>query len=96
MAAYRSTRRGSIDDRLLIWLTVVAAVTAGLLFAARELSTEDLGYHLDYGNQLLATGHPVDHDADLYTLPAPDMPAAQRPTCSKIRKSASLRMRGRK
>ena len=80
MAVHRTTRPGSIDDRLLVWLTVAAAVMAGLLFAARELSTEDLGYHLDYGNQLLATGHPVDHDADLYTLPAPDMPAAQRPT----------------
>ncbi len=80
MAAHRPNRPGWIDDRLLIWLTVAAAVMAGLLFAARELSTEDLGYHLDYGNRLLSTGHPVDHDAALYTLPAPDTPAARRPT----------------
>ena len=80
MAPHRTTGPWTIDDRLLVWLAVAAAVIAGMLFAARELSTEDLGYHLDYGNQLLATGHPVDHDADLYTLPAPDMPAAQRPT----------------
>ncbi len=63
----------------LAWLSVLAAVVAGLLASAQVLTTEDLGYHLDYGGRFLESGRPVDHDELLYTLPAADTPPDQRP-----------------
>ena len=70
---------GSWRRRILLWLPVVASVAAGLLFAVRVLTTEDLGYHLAYGSRFFATGRLVDHDEFLYTLPPADTPAARMP-----------------
>jgi hypothetical protein len=46
---------------------------------SRTLTSLDLGYHLAYGEQALATGRLVDHNPYLYTLPPQDLPPAHRP-----------------
>ncbi len=69
----------SFLQRNLVWLSVIAAVVVGLLVSVQVLTTEDLGYHLDYGGHFLESGRPVDHDELLYTLPAADTPPDQRP-----------------
>ena len=75
----RPTRHWPVPDRILLWLPVLAAVAAGVLFGVRVLTAEDLGYHLAYGNRFLDTGSVVDHDEFLYTLPPADTPAWHRP-----------------
>jgi len=61
------------------WLPVAAAWIACVLAAVRVVSSEDLGYHLAYGRHLLDAGRPLDHDANLYTLPPADLPPEARP-----------------
>ncbi len=64
---------------ILRWLPVMAAAVAGLLVSFQVLTTEDLGYHLDYGRRFLESGRLVDHDELLYTLPPTDTPVHERP-----------------
>ncbi len=75
----RPTPHRPVIDRILLWLPVLAAVTVGVLVGVRVLSAEDLGYHVVYGDRFLETGHPLDHDDFLYTLPATDTAVAHRP-----------------
>jgi len=45
----------------------------------RSLTTIDLGYHLAYGEEALATGRLVDHNPYLYALPPRTLLPADRP-----------------
>ena len=55
-------------------LLPVAAVLAGLIFACtlcvRLQDSEDLGYHIAYGDEILSTGEIVDTNPYIYTLSA--------------------------
>ena len=61
-------------QRALPWLALLAAGAFFLLLGARPIHSIDLGYHLRYGY-----AGPVDHCPYIYTLPASEAPAAQRP-----------------
>jgi hypothetical protein len=58
---------------------MAAVFVALLLLGVRSLISLDLGYNLEYGQTFLRTGHIVDHVDFLYTLPAPDLLAEERP-----------------
>lgn len=49
------------------------------MLGVRPLSSPDLGYHLDYGEQFLDTLRPVDHNPFIYTLPSPAEPNKPQP-----------------
>ena len=55
-------------SRLLTALAVAAACALPVVLAFRPLSSPDLGYHLAYGEQFLATGQVVDSNPYVYTL----------------------------
>ena len=67
------TLRRSIAAAILISASAVA-----VMLAVRPLSSEDLGYHLLYGETFWRTGEIVDHNTFLYTLASPDAPPDQR------------------
>ena len=48
---------------------MVLACLFALLLATQLVTSSDLGYHLAYGEQFLATGRPVDTNEFIYTLP---------------------------
>lgn len=59
------------------WLgvfSISAAVLLTLLLAVRPLASPDLGYHLAYGQTFLQTGHIVEYNEFIYTLPADSRP----------------------
>ena len=58
---------------------VAAVMGCVLLLGVRTLTSEDLGYHLGYGEAFLDSGRLIDHDARLYTLPAQELAADLRP-----------------
>jgi len=69
--------------------TKAVAVAKGLMIAAcalvlgllsvRPLTSEDLGYHIIYGQQFWQHGRIVDYNPFLYALPAADADPADRP-----------------
>jgi hypothetical protein len=67
-------------NRGAVFVAVAAATLCALALGTRTLTSLDLGYHLAYGEEALTTGHLVDHNPYLYTLPSQDLPASQRPT----------------
>ncbi len=69
----------SRSARFAIFLAVASALVGMAALGTRTLTTVDLGYHLAYGEQGLATGRLVDHNPYLYTLPPEDLPPADRP-----------------
>jgi hypothetical protein len=69
----------SRSARLAIFLAVGSTLVCTAVLGTRTLTTFDLGYHLAYGEQVLATGRLVDHNPYLYSLPAEDLPPADRP-----------------
>jgi len=71
----------STSGRILSGLAVAAVLALAVLLAVRPLSSPDLGYHLAYGERLLDTGHIVDHNEFLYTLPAGGELPAPGPGC---------------
>ncbi|MHC4562311.1 MAG: tetratricopeptide repeat protein [Planctomycetota bacterium] len=60
-------------------LALLASVVVALMLGVRTMTSEDLGYHLAYGERFWRTGEIVDHDDSLYTLPSADMPPEARP-----------------
>jgi hypothetical protein len=59
-------------------VSVVLACAFALLLATQRVTSSDLGYHLAYGEQFLATGGPVDTNEFIYTLP---QTPSQREAC---------------
>ena len=75
-----STRvESSRSARFAIFLAVASILVCTAALGTRTLTTIDLGYHLAYGEQALATGRLVDHNPYLYALPPEDLPPADRP-----------------
>jgi hypothetical protein len=75
-----STRvESSRSARFAIFLAVASILVCTAALGTRTLTTIDLGYHLAYGEQTLATGRLVDHNPYLYALPPEDLPPADRP-----------------
>src|SRR5262245_20972382 len=79
-----SKERSELESRLesMRWAPAAALLAALVCVTAlglRTLTTNDLGYHLAYGERFLDTGRIVDHNGFIYTLPPPDTPAGQRP-----------------
>jgi len=70
------TRTALADDRpclpgLQRWLGIAAVTMAAafvLVLGVRTLTTEDLGYHLTYGEHFLSTGQIVDDSRGVYQL----------------------------
>lgn len=58
---------------------IVLAWLICMLLGVRTLSSEDLGYHLAYGQRLLEDTAPVDHDPLIYTIPAGSSDAERPP-----------------
>jgi len=74
-----STSSEQATARRLGLVAVLAVCVVGGLLGVRTMVSEDLGYHLAYGERFWADGEIVDHNAFLYTLPATDTPPEQRP-----------------
>lgn len=56
-------------SRIPAIVALAAALTFAVLLGVRPVASPDIGYHLDYGEQFLRTGHIVDHnDNYVYTL----------------------------
>jgi len=66
-------------SRVVAAAAVVAAALVGLLLGVRPLISQDLGYHLAYGERFWRSGEIVDHSPELYTLPPRNVPEARRP-----------------
>jgi hypothetical protein len=64
--------------RLAVCLAVASALVCSIALGTRTLTSVDLGYHLAYGEQALATRQLVDHNAYLYTLPSQHLSASAR------------------
>ena len=60
-------------------IALLAVCAVGGLLGIRTIVSEDLGYHLAYGERFWSDGEIVDHNAFLYTLPPTDTPPQQRP-----------------
>ncbi len=50
-------------------LSVLCGLTVAAVMGTRTLSSEDLGYHLDYGRHLSQTGQPVDTGSGISATP---------------------------
>ena len=74
-----TTDESSRSARLAIFLAVASTLICTAALGTRTLTSLDLGYHLAYGEQALATGRLVDHNPYLYALPPQDLPPAERP-----------------
>ena len=64
---------------LAIFLAVASTLVCTAALGTRTLTSLDLGYHLAYGEQALATGRLVDHNPYLYALPPQDLAAGRSP-----------------
>ena len=76
-AEKRDLPTGPASGRLARWLAaaaVVDAVALGGVLAWRKVVGADIGFHLAYGERLLATGRIVDTDPFLYTDLTPRNP----------------------
>ena len=65
---------GESQPALPRWMGMACAVAVGifaLLLGVRTLTTEDLGYHLAYGEHFLTTGHIVDDAFGTYQIIPP-------------------------
>ena len=60
-------------------IALLAVCAVGGLLGIRTIVSEDLGYHLAYGERFWSDGEIVDHNAFLYTLPPTDTPPAFEP-----------------
>jgi len=65
--------RGTLAVRLSAAATVVASFAAVICLAVRPISSNDIGYHLAYGDVFLDTGRIVDDDSFIH-------PRAEPPT----------------
>lgn len=78
MSSSGSDRLGKIA-KIIAAVAILSAGVMAMAFGVRTMRSEDLGYHLVYGQRFWQTGQIVDHDDSLYTLPSADTPAGERP-----------------
>jgi hypothetical protein len=74
-----STPRQSIYKLLFSTLPLWCSLLVLVLLGVRQLTSNDLGYHLAFGETFFESGKIVDHTPFIYTLPSPEMPESDRP-----------------